>query len=1636
MKKSLLLLCVALLLFAAPVSASFTDDFNRADNDTVGNNWVEEETASATVNITNQQALFVDNDGSLKTALNHSINEGIEWFNWTARKSSSGSNDVFDFRLYSGSTEMIRLRWNDADLDFDLGSSISNSMGTANYYDFAINFDWTANNFDFYLDGSLEANNHAFKASGTPDTVYFNTRDGTSGTTVYLENVTGEDSAIFYDPALSDQTINANSTLYYDINVTSNQSAVTFTDSTDLFDINSTTGVINFTPTYALTENITINATDGTTSLSDTFLLTVNAVSQSECDENNILYINFEDGSGTPSDSCSQQTISSYNGAYSGTVPSFNTSGNGGEYSGDFQGSDRLVIADADNLTPGSGGTDTAFTWSGWAYMHEATGFNFYSKGTQTNREIVIGNRGSDVLKVEFYDGGVTNHIGVDTTGTLTSYEDSWMHLVVTYDGSETDSGFTVYINGQAAATSNAGGGSYSGISNTGGNACIGDGPGCDSGNYADGLIDEVRVYNVELSADQVQDLFNYGTTNYSNDILSVSLNSPADDASRNIGSIPLNYTVTTNQDLINSSLLISNLDSFSFSVSSHETTTLTSDGRWNGRPQIEELSNGNWVMVYRNGSQHVAEVADKLHIRFSDDEGETWTDDDTLLNGEQVSGFPLDSGSYSEKKSKMIVAPNDDLLLFTKRADSGNGHEPPGYYISNDSGASWTEYNITWDELNGYSSNDVIVANDYVVHNDVIYISGRKGVGDDAFIAKSTNNGTSWSIIANLTTDMNEVGIEHVSGSTFVAVGRDGNTGGGDTRLQYWDSSGTVQAATNIGGTIGEIHQPVLKKFSDGYIRMTGRKYYSSTSQTPVYYVTENGTNWYVGYEFDLGNHDSGYGDVQERTNGEVVVQSYVASSSSDSEIYQYVLNDTVPAYGDFSINMTNTTAIIINGSNTFSYDASSYDIGDSFQWKIKSCSSTSCDTSSSRVVNLVHPNSLITRYLSEGTLLDLTIDGTNYAEPSEGWTAGTNKTKNLSSIDSSNDNYLIIKATRLDATINAYLGGNLIGNIPSDSGGDGTYYTYAFKIESNAVDDENSFVLEAPSSNAETTYIDYIGLAPVGNISDGVVPEDRLVVFMLNTTGRADLDSLEGLVYDENGSLSTVNDFSRNTFTDAENTMNLLYAYETPSGNGLYRFNARANYTTVPGAWITKSNVSLTVDSTAPTIDTITTDLDVRVGETVDITVNITEQNPLYVQVSSNDSSFTPFNLSSAGSGSWTGTISYNAPYTHNVTVFAYDDGEKNDSYTFSVDTSNASTTNDGVKAGDDWGSGSGSSSGGGSDYVSVGDSFTNENLKYLVTFNTTTEGTASINDYNITYTLNEQNAVNITISLANGTNLSFDNSTTFFEWTADNWDNANGSDGSPHDFINELRFSLIDVLGVEWENSGVNDIRLFYVNYTGNNTINNISLRIPLRTVFDPDTSSIDFFECTTGIDWNANTCGQYTERTTTLYSENDLTYHWDVYPTQDTNNDSNKDYLYFKLPQVDPDTEYMFKIDLDSANPEISWDGSGSDPGDGDGEGSGGSGGGGGGGSSGGSSQIPGPGSDDDEDGRSFIDRTIGAAWQSLKNAARPAVNKLTSFDITKSENIFLIGFVVLIVLGLLIVNGIGGNKSKIKGRLDG
>lgn len=113
-----------------------------------------------------------------------------------------------------------------------------------------------------------------------------------------------------------------------------------------------------------------------------------------------------------------------------------------------------------------------------------------------------------DTWSLEFQKDFNTTDLNVQSVDNVMT-QGEWQHVLVTWDGSSSASGVHLYVNAVETGYEITTSGSATETSDASGNVTIGSDS--DGGSEFNGIIDDVRIYNRELSHEEVKALYNLG---------------------------------------------------------------------------------------------------------------------------------------------------------------------------------------------------------------------------------------------------------------------------------------------------------------------------------------------------------------------------------------------------------------------------------------------------------------------------------------------------------------------------------------------------------------------------------------------------------------------------------------------------------------------------------------------------------------------------------------------------------------------------------------------------------------------------------------------------------------------------------------------------------------------------------------------------------------------------------------------------------------------------------------------------------------------------------------------------------------------------------------------------------------------
>jgi photosystem II stability/assembly factor-like uncharacterized protein len=188
--------------------------------------------------------------------------------------------------------------------------------------------------------------------------------------------------------------------------------------------------------------------------------------------------------------------------------------------------------------------------------------------------------------------------------------------------------------------------------------------------------------------------------------------------------------------------------------------------------------------MVFREGPHHAPSTDSAFHVAFSADEGETWTDDDTTLDGESVEGFPHTRPDADV--SDATVKHHDGDLLFHVIEEgepfdaSGNNWVGSRQLRSTDGGVTWTDEGVV--DPAGAAPESVLLGQDEAVHPETgdLYegvnyrTTGDGPVTNKSGLLRTSDGGRSWEYVSDVTgveDHTGEVGIVFVEGDLLALI-------------------------------------------------------------------------------------------------------------------------------------------------------------------------------------------------------------------------------------------------------------------------------------------------------------------------------------------------------------------------------------------------------------------------------------------------------------------------------------------------------------------------------------------------------------------------------------------------------------------------------------------------------------------------------------------------------------------------------------------------------------------------------------------------------------------------------------------------------------------------------------------------
>lgn len=346
----------------------------------------------------------------------------------------------------------------------------------------------------------------------------------------------------------------------------------------------------------------------------------------------------------------------------------------------------------------------------------------------------------------------------------------------------------------------------------------------------------------------------------------------------------------------------------FAPSVTVASTATISSGSGtsdWHGRGYVTRRTDDVLVMVYRVGSGHNTSAS--LAIRFSDDNGATWTAENTTLAGGAVTGFPMTPpvGTISYGEGVPLTAPNGDLLIemWSVTGISSSGTLNGTYQSrSTDDGSTWSSPAAVTFSGNPAGNTSTFMTDDWFVFGGAIYMGARwyadgDGVPSSLRLMKSTDNGTSWSYVSTVVAANEgtsgalggqEFGMEYIGNDTILTMIRDNG------HTKSYKRISTSMGAEGSWGTLIDVTSEVgiaarQKLYTRAHLKGEADWWTDSTlimegfiHQNPpssqsrrncIWLSNDRGDSWDGPHYIDSTTEDAGYGDIWWNGTGYSVV-------------------------------------------------------------------------------------------------------------------------------------------------------------------------------------------------------------------------------------------------------------------------------------------------------------------------------------------------------------------------------------------------------------------------------------------------------------------------------------------------------------------------------------------------------------------------------------------------------------------------------------------------------------------------------------------------------------------------------------------------------------------------------------------
>jgi len=334
---------------------------------------------------------------------------------------------------------------------------------------------------------------------------------------------------------------------------------------------------------------------------------------------------------------------------------------------------------------------------------------------------------------------------------------------------------------------------------------------------------------------------------------------------------------------------------------------------RWFGRAAIGTAADGTWVLAYREGGIHYVNDG-VLHVKFSDDQGDTWSKEDQHLDGSAIEGFPTyPPGASPEDPTGpgepwLYTTPDGTLVLHSWKVKYSDPSLNGGTWqrTSSDGGRSWSKWSQV--DFRGVESDkNVFATDDHFIVDGTLYAGARqwaKGRWKNMLI-RSLDSGKSWEKVSDISSykhNTTEVGLEYLGEETILAVMNTKNrekvyrTWSRDMG-RSWEPLEEIQDQTRIWDrcriwTAAHIRREP-KWWTDKLILGVGDRAIIPGQSTPrrntLWISEDRGKTWSGPQHLDGKTKDAGYGDLMYASDRNRYVFVSYHGTMHEAELVQY---------------------------------------------------------------------------------------------------------------------------------------------------------------------------------------------------------------------------------------------------------------------------------------------------------------------------------------------------------------------------------------------------------------------------------------------------------------------------------------------------------------------------------------------------------------------------------------------------------------------------------------------------------------------------------------------------------------------------------------------------------------------------